>query len=81
MTARATAQLGGGKYDPELRQAQASTHAGVVVLIVVGGDRGDGFALAVDESWVAPADALSQVPGILRAIAESVDEKLRMGAS
>jgi hypothetical protein len=70
------AQPGGGKYDPELREAQASTRAGVVVLIVVGGDRGDGFALAVDQQWVKAGDALSQVPGILRAIADSVEEKL-----
>ena len=72
---------GGGKYDPELRTAQASTGAGVVVLIVVGGDRGDGFALAVDEQWAAPKDALHQVPAILRAIAESVEEKLQKGAN
>lgn len=68
---------GGGKYDPELRQAQESTDAGVVVLIVVGGDRGDGFALAVNEQYAAPEDALRQVPAILRAMAEAVDEKLK----
>jgi hypothetical protein len=71
------AEPGGGKYDPELRAAQASAHAGVVVLIVVGGDRGDGFAMAVDQQCVAPGDALSQVPAILRGIADSVEAKLK----
>jgi hypothetical protein len=39
------AGLGGGKYEPELEAAQAAT-GGSVLLIVVEGKKGTGFAVA-----------------------------------
>ena len=36
---------GPGKYDPECERVFDETHARCVALIVIGGDRGEGFAV------------------------------------
>ena len=73
------AQLGGGKYDAELGEVMASAHAKVVLLVVLGGDRGDGFTMAVDET-LRVGVVIAEVPSILRAIADSIEEQ-RKGAN
>ena len=75
----AAAQLGGGKYDAELGEVMASAHAKVVLLVVLGGNRGDGFAMAIDE-LLRTNVVIAEVPSILRAIADSIEEQ-RKGAN
>jgi hypothetical protein len=44
--------VGPGKYDPECTAVRLATRAETVILVVIGGDRGNGFsvqALAHDE--------------------------------
>ena len=72
-----TAQLGGGKYDPELGSALEATGAAVVLLVVIGGDRGDGFAVAVNEARLPAACVRAEIPSLLRALAESIDSAYR----
>jgi len=67
------AELGGGKYDPELCEVMASSRAEVVVLIVIGGNRGNGFAMALAEA-MRLSNVVPEVPAILRAIADSIEE-------
>ena len=70
------AQLGGGKYDSELGEVMRSAHAKIVLLVVLGGDRGDGFTMAVEETLNAGV-VIAEVPSILRAIADSIEEQRR----
>ena len=72
----AAAELGGGKYDYELSEVMGSARAKVVLLVVLGGNRGDGFTMAVDETLYAGA-VIAEVPSILRAIADSIEEQRR----
>jgi len=72
-----TAQPGGGKYDPELGSALEATGAAVVLLVVIGGDRGDGFAVAVNEARLPAAFVRNEVPALLRALAESIEGTYR----
>ena len=68
-----TTQLGGGKYDPELGAALEATGAAVVLLVVIGGDRGDGFAVAVNEARLPAACVRAEIPSLLRALAEGIE--------
>lgn len=67
--------FGGGKYEPEAEAALKTTNADLIGVFVVGGNRGDGFALQVK----APSGllALAKLPEILRTIAEQVENDLR----
>lgn len=58
---------GPGKYDAECTSVHASTKAASVVLIVLGGNRGDGFSVT------ATADALWAMPDMLREIAKQLE--------
>jgi hypothetical protein len=55
----------------------AATGAAVVLLVVVGGDRGDGFAVAVNEARLPASFVQSEVPSLLRALAESIESTYR----
>jgi hypothetical protein len=66
--------LGPGKYDDETSEMLERTHAEAVVLTVLRGDRGTGFAVALKaagladaiESTEAIADALEYVVATMR---------------
>jgi hypothetical protein len=70
---------GEGNYDAELHGAIEATGAAFVVLIVYDGRKGSGFGIGVDETRGAPSQRriLSEVPAILRAIADAIEEQQR----
>lgn len=59
--------IGPGKYDAECTSVHESTKASSVVLIVLGGDRGDGFSVT------ATADVVWAMPDMLREIAKQLE--------
>ena len=59
--------IGPGVYDDEATWARERTHAKGVVLIVVGGDKGAGFACQ------ATPEATLDLPAVLRSIADQID--------
>jgi hypothetical protein len=61
---------GPGKYDSVLTEARARTNAAGAVLIIMGGNQGDGFAVQV-----AP-DYLFKLPTMLRYMADQIDADL-----
>lgn len=58
--------FGPGKYDKETTLVQKLT-GGSVIVIVVGGDRGEGFSVQ------ATADVLWTLPDMLREIAKQME--------
>lgn len=59
--------IGPGKYDAECSTAQKATNASSVILIVLGGDRGDGFSVQ------ATPDVIWAMPDMLREIAKQLE--------
>lgn len=59
--------IGPGKYDAECTRARSDTKARGVVLIVLDGDRGDGF------SCQAPSLATLGLPALLRELADKIE--------
>ena len=59
--------IGPGVYDDDCTLVRERTHAKGVVLIVVGGDKGAGFACQVTE------DVVLDLPAVLRSIADQMD--------
>ena len=59
--------IGPGEYDDEATLVRERTHAAGVILIVVGGDRGAGFAVQ------ATPEATLDLPAVLRSIADQID--------
>jgi hypothetical protein len=60
------------KYDDEVTWVLERTRASGVVLIVVGGDRGEGFALQATRK-VTP-----RLPMVLRDIADQIEKDLKI---
>jgi hypothetical protein len=58
---------GPGKYDDEVTWVRERTHAAGVVLIVVGGDKGAGFAVQ------ATPEAVFDLPAALRSTADQIE--------
>ncbi len=58
--------LGPGKYDAECTVARESTHAAGTLLIIIGGDRGDGFAAQVQP------EVLLVLPEMLESVAAQI---------
>jgi hypothetical protein len=58
---------GPGKYDDEATWVRERTHATAIVLIVVGGDKGAGFAVQ------AMPQAMLDLPAALRTIADQIE--------
>lgn len=79
MTAQRTPVFeGGGRYDDELHAAVDATRAAFVLLLVYEGHKGSGFSIGIDESQVVDSrQVLSQVPAILRAIADGIEDQQR----
>lgn len=59
--------LGPGKYDPIATVAKESAKAEGVMLLVFGGEHGNGFAAQL------PPRLLLSVPAILRQMADEID--------
>jgi hypothetical protein len=59
--------VGPGRYDDEVTWVRERTHATGVVLIVVGGDKGAGFAVQ------ATAEATLDLPAVLRTMADQIE--------
>jgi hypothetical protein len=59
--------VGPGKYDAECSVAQKATNAASVILIVLGGDRGDGFSVQ------ATPEIIWAMPDMLREIAKQLE--------
>ncbi len=62
---------GPGKYDDEATAAREATGAAAVVLIVLGGRKGEGFAVQA----TSPA-LVAKLPALLRSMAEQIDADL-----
>jgi hypothetical protein len=59
---------GPGKYDNEASRIREETNAELIILAILGGDKGDGFAIQT----TSPA-ALKRVPDMLRFMADQID--------
>jgi predicted TIM-barrel fold metal-dependent hydrolase len=59
--------MGPGKYDEEATMVMESTKAHGVIVIVIGGDRGPGFAIQ------ATLDVTMALPAMLRDIANQIE--------
>jgi hypothetical protein len=66
-----------GKYDAEASAALELVGAEAVLLVVKGGDKGDGFSIAVDAQRVSPHAILRDIPRVLRSVADSIEEQER----
>ncbi len=66
------AKDGPGKYDPECSTVLLTTGANTVVLVVIGGDRGNGFSCTSRD-----AEADSKLPGLLRHMADQIENKAK----
>lgn len=65
--------LGAGKYDPECTVARESAAAMCAIVIIFGGDRGDGFSCQAD------LETLAKLPSLLRLMADSMEKDVRGG--
>jgi hypothetical protein len=64
------AELGGGKYEAALLRVQEEVH-GSVLLVVIGGKHGDGFAVA------ATVEVIGGIPRLLRDVAGQIEAQMR----
>jgi hypothetical protein len=62
--------IGPGKYDDEASAVMEATGASGVILIVIGGDRGQGF------SCQATLEVTLALPAMLRNIANQIEEDI-----
>jgi hypothetical protein len=62
--------IGPGKYDAEATLVMESAHASDVVVIVIGGDRGEGFSVQ------ATLSVTRQLPKMLREIADQIEPEI-----
>lgn len=60
--------LGPGKYDPECTRLMVSEHAEAVLVIVIGGKQGGGFACQ------ATPEITFSLPSILRNVAKQIEQ-------
>lgn len=74
---------GPGKYDEECTAALIATDAQAVLLVVLGGDRGDGFSMS-SSVGSPPASMLptvlrpaSMLPAVLRLVADQIEADLK----
>lgn len=63
--------MGPGKYDDEVTKVMKSTEAQGVVLIVIGGNKGEGFSMQ------ATLDITLALPSILKTIAEQLEADVK----
>jgi len=65
--------IGRARYDEACGEARMTTEAEGVLLIVFGGNKGNGFSAQI------PQHLLMQVPEILRYVAEQIQKDLSQG--
>lgn len=65
--------LGPGKYDKELCEALAKAKAKEGILLVIGGEKGQGFSCKI------ATEKLIAIPGILRSLANSIEADYKRG--
>jgi hypothetical protein len=65
--------IGGGKYDDACTKAQKMTNAHSVILMVIGGNKGNGFSLQSFD-MMFPV----RVPELLRELAQKIDNELKL---
>lgn len=65
--------IGPGKYDDLATLAREQAHAAGVILIVLGGDKGSGFAVQAD-----PLTTL-KLPDMLRHMADQIEKDVGHG--
>jgi hypothetical protein len=59
--------IGPGKYDAACTRARDDTQAQGVILVVIGGEHGNGFSCQL------PPEIAKEVPAILRVMADSIE--------
>lgn len=64
--------LGPGKYDAECTKARESTKAVAALLIIISGDRGNGFSCQFE--GMSGLTVLADLPGILRETADQIEK-------
>lgn len=64
--------IGPGKYDDEATIVRERTKARGVIVIVLGGDKGNGFAVQSEG-----LDLTAEMPAFLRAMADQIEADLR----
>jgi hypothetical protein len=62
--------IGPGRYDDEAAAVMEAVNASGVILIVIGGDRGEGFEVH------ATAEVTLKLPEMLRTIADQIEEDI-----
>jgi len=62
---------GAGKYGREVAEIQRQFNADAVLLMVIGGVRGESFSVA------APVEMLKQLPEMLRYVADQIEADMR----
>ena len=68
--------LGAGKYDVPAQIIAEATEAECVLVIVLGGKRGNGFSVCARQ----PAVITQEIPGILRDVADQIEHATEMSA-
>jgi hypothetical protein len=66
------AEIGGGKYDDAANLARLTTEAQFLILLVIGGNRGEGFSIQTTD-----VRYLKSAPGMLREIANQIEKDLQ----
>jgi hypothetical protein len=59
--------IGPGRYDDQATMVQKATNASGVIVIVIGGDKGEGFACQTT------LPVLLNLPAMLRSIADQIE--------
>ena len=59
--------IGPGKYDALAATARKTANARGVILVIVGGDKGEGFSVQ------GPASLVIKLPDLLRTLAERIE--------
>jgi hypothetical protein len=65
--------IGPGKYDDVATKAREMTNALGVIVIIFGGDKGNGFSL---QAVYQPNEFMKNVPKMLRTVADQIDADL-----
>lgn len=65
---------GGGKYEKEITELREQLKADGLIMIVIGGERGEGFGIQ------GTAGVILALPKMLRTIADQVEADIRHGS-
>jgi hypothetical protein len=66
----------GGKYDDLCEATLRAAQAQGVILIVMGGFRGSGFSVSIEQTVVAKG-GVDNLPKVLREVADQIDAELK----